>query len=76
VDPQTITLYTAANYAIARQSWQDLVEMFGLTEYRAPRMNAAYQLWATNAPECTAGDDWSEAAQEWHRTYLANQAAA
>lgn len=72
VDPR----YTQANYATVRQSWQDLIEMFGLTEYRAPRLTAAYQLWATNAPEYADSDDWLDAAQEWHRTYLANQAAA
>lgn len=65
--------YTQASYAIVRQSWQDLIEMFGLTEYRAPRLAAAYQLWAVNAPEYADGDDWTVAAAEWQRTYLANQ---
>ena len=76
MNSQTTTRYTQANYAAVRQSWQDLVEMFGLTEYRAPRLTAAYQLWAANAPEYADSDDWLDAAQEWHRTYLAHRAAA
>lgn len=67
--------YTQAGYDAVRKSWQDLIEMFGLTKYRALRLAAAYQLWADNAPEYANKDDWTVAADEWQRTYLANLAA-
>ncbi|MFE9777735.1 hypothetical protein ACFYPA_06210 [Streptomyces sp. NPDC005775] len=65
--------YTQAGYVAVRKSWQDLIEMFGLTEYRARTLNAAYQLWALNAPEYAAGDDWTVAADKWQRIYLTNR---
>ena len=68
--------YTQAGYHLARQSWQDLIEMFGLNDYRLKRMQAAYALWVAGGPDFADDDDWLDAAQEWHRTYLANQAAA
>ncbi|WP_328903278.1 hypothetical protein OHR86_28155 [Streptomyces sp. NBC_00441] len=66
------TRYTQARYDTVRRSWQDLIEMFGLTQYNAKPLAKAYQLWADNAPEYAAGDDWTAAADDWHRTYLAN----
>ena len=63
--------YTQAGYITVRKSWQDHIEMFGLTKCRERCLTDAFQLWVTNAPQIVADDDWVDAAGEWHRTHLA-----
>ncbi|MEU9849312.1 hypothetical protein [Streptomyces sp. NPDC047985] len=67
--------YSRASYDVSRKSWQDHIEMFGLTRYNMPRLQAAYALWEASRPEFTDGDNWLTAAEEWQHTYLATRHA-
>lgn len=53
-------------YRIARASWVNHVEQFGITWFRTD-VEEAHAIWMAARPDLAAGDDWRAAGEAAHR---------
>lgn len=75
IDPCDGLDYSRRQYEAVRDSWQDLIEQHGISDWAIREMAKTFESWSTRRPQFTDGDSWLKAAEGWQLTHLKRMAA-
>lgn len=70
IDPSDGLDYSRRQYEGVRDSWQNLIEQHGISDWATREMTKTFEHWADRRPQFTNGDNWLKLAEQWQLTHM------
>ncbi|MET9517394.1 hypothetical protein [Streptomyces sp. NPDC002994] len=70
IDPSDGLDYSRRQYDAVRDSWQDLIEQHGISDWATREMSKTFERWSTRRPQFTDDDNWLKLAEQWQLTHV------